>query len=212
MTISPEKQYRSILEDLENVGDLSNLIVNLQSNIMFNFHLLIKAYAVAAQAHKTQRRKSDSHTPYVNHLCNVALSLVQLGKIQDVYIIIAGILHDTLEDTDIGEDVIKSTFGKRILSYIKEVTDDKSLEKAERKRLTIEHAKDLSYGAACIKLADLIDNIHSVKNDPPAGWSEERRHEYIKWALIVVENLKPIIESQQKDSKLLECFYDMARS
>ena len=52
----------------------------------------------------------------------------------------AAILHDTLEDTQTTPAELRDAFGDRIASIVEEVTDDKNLPKAERKRLQIEHA------------------------------------------------------------------------
>ena len=73
---------------------------------------------------------------------------------------------------------------------MEEVTDDKSLPKAERKRLQIEHAPSLSEGAKQIKLADKIANIFDVAFAPAPDWSLERRREYLDWAENVVAGLR----------------------
>ncbi|NDE55134.1 MAG: phosphohydrolase, partial [Actinobacteria bacterium] len=67
-----------------------------------------------------------------------------------------------------------------------EVTDDKSLEKNERKRLQIEHASHKSPGAALIKLADKISNVRDVGVSPPSHWDIQRRVDYLDWASAVV--------------------------
>ena len=73
---------------------------------------------------------------------------------------------------------------------VEEVTDDKALPKAERKRLQIEHAAGISDGAKLVKLADKICNLRDVVAHPPAGWSLERRREYFDWAKRVVDRLR----------------------
>ncbi len=69
---------------------------------------------------------------------------------------------------------------------VAEVTDDKLLPKAERKRLQIEHAAHASPGARIIKLADKTSNLRALASSPPADWSVERRAEYLAWAQQVV--------------------------
>jgi len=66
------------------------------------------------------------------------------------------------------------------------VTDDKSLPKAERKRLQVEHAPGLSHGAKLIKLGDRICNVRDVAASPPLGWSRPRRVDYLCWSRQVV--------------------------
>lgn len=75
--------------------------------------------------------------------CNVVFSLgvaeilTDEGNVQDVEVIQAAILHDTVEDTDTSFDEIEAEFGVNVCQLVKEVTDDKSLPKAERKRLQV---------------------------------------------------------------------------
>jgi guanosine-3',5'-bis(diphosphate) 3'-pyrophosphohydrolase len=73
---------------------------------------------------------------------------------------------------------------------VEEVSDDKALPKAERKRLQIEHAPSLSEGAKQIKLADKIVNISDVAFAPAPDWSLERRREYLDWAASVVAGVR----------------------
>jgi len=75
---------------------------------------------------------------------------------------------------------------------VQEVTDDKALDKAERKRLQVEHASHLSSRAKLVKLADKICNVRDVASTPPAEWSLERRQEYFDWAKQVVDGLRGI--------------------
>jgi guanosine-3',5'-bis(diphosphate) 3'-pyrophosphohydrolase len=70
-----------------------------------------------------------------------------------------------------------------------EVTDDKSLPKAERKRLQIVNAPKKSARAQMIKLADKISNLRAIRNSPPVDWTEERKVEYFDWARQVVDGL-----------------------
>jgi guanosine-3',5'-bis(diphosphate) 3'-pyrophosphohydrolase len=73
---------------------------------------------------------------------------------------------------------------------VQEVTDDKTLPKAERKRLQIEHAPHLSLRAKQIKLADKAANVQSVTRTPPANWPLKRRVEYLDWTEQVVAGLR----------------------
>src|SRR5207237_10911356 len=73
---------------------------------------------------------------------------------------------------------LEAAFGAEVRRVVEEVTDDKRLPKAERKRLQIEHAPHLSARARQIKPADKIANVRGVRQTPPADWSLERRQEY----------------------------------
>src|SRR5688572_8098705 len=150
----------------------------------------IKAASFSVEKHRYQKRKGDDAEPYINHPLEVARLLVNVGKIEDIDVLTVAVLHDTIEDTDTTKEEITELFGEKVCKIVLEVTDDKSLPKAERKQKQIEHAPHLSDGAKQIKLGDKISNITDVMNDPPAGWSNERRLEYIEWGEKVVAGLR----------------------
>ena len=152
--------------------------------------LLLKAVKFSADKHKTQRRKGAEGSPYINHPIDVAETLWKLGGVRDLSVIVAAILHDTVEDTDTTLSEIEEYFGPVVRSLVQEVTDDKTLPKPERKRLQIEHAPHLSTGAQQIKLADKISNVNDVAFAPPAHWPHQRRVDYLSWADSVVGGLR----------------------
>lgn len=165
---------------------------------MNNLHNLLRAASFAAKKHTGQTRKGDEAQPYVNHPLEVANLLSNVGKVEDFDVLIAALLHDTIEDTETTEKEINELFGETVCGYVSEVTDDKSLPKQGRKQLQVEHAPHLSTGAKLIKLADKISNITDVMNNPPAGWSIERRLEYIDWGKNVVDGLRGANEYLEK--------------
>ena len=94
---------------------------------------------------------------------------------------------------------IEALFGSEVRALVMEVSDDKSLPKAERKRLQIVHAPQASGLAKQLKLADKICNIRDVIFHPPADWSDVRRLEYVAWASAVVAGLRganPALEDE----------------
>ena len=159
---------------------------------------ILGAASFAASKHKDQTRKGNGH-PYINHPLEVANLLPRVGGVEDDDVIIAGLLHDTVEDTDATFDELREKFGAAVAGYVREVTDDKSLPKAERKRLQVEHAPHLSPEAKQIKLADKISNISDVTENPPEGWDLQRRREYVDWGEKVVAGLRganPALEAR----------------
>jgi guanosine-3',5'-bis(diphosphate) 3'-pyrophosphohydrolase len=82
-----------------------------------------------------------------------------------------------------------------------EVTDDKSLPKAERKRLQVVNAPHKSRAARQIKLADKANNVRDLTLTPPASWSLERKREYLDWTEQVVNGLRG-------PNPELEAYYD----
>lgn len=133
--------------------------------------LFMKCVQFAAHKHKDQRRKNPLMTPYINHPINVASILANEGNIKDEEVIMAASLHDTVEDTDTTFEEIDEHFGTTVGGIVREVTDDKNLEKQERKRLQIEHAATASYKAKLVKLADKLDNLRDLLEIAPTGWS-----------------------------------------
>lgn len=161
---------------------------------MNNLPKLLQAISFAAKKHGFQRRKGTNDEPYINHPLEVANLIANVGKVESIDILIAAVLHDTIEDTETSAEEITNLFGAQVCGMVLEVTDDKSLPKAVRKQRQIEHAPHLSDGAKVIKLADKISNIRDVAENPPADWSGERRLEYVEWGAEVVAGLRGINE------------------
>ena len=147
---------------------------------------LLKAIEFASRKHSTQRRKNKEASPYINSPIAVAHLLADAGGITDLVTLMAAVLHDTIEDTETTPAELDEQFGEMVRKVVEEMTDDKSLAKAERKRLQIEHAPRLSRRAKAIKLADKIANVQDVVDNPPASWPVARRIEYLDWTEKVV--------------------------
>jgi len=77
-----------------------------------------------------------------------------------------------------------------VAKLVAEVTDDKSLPKAERKRLQVETMPRKSARAQFLKIADKTSNLRSLVSSPPAGWSKARLLEYIEWAEAVASQAR----------------------
>ena len=152
--------------------------------------LLIRAAVFAAHKHRDQRRKDAAASPYINHPLALADVLANEGGIEDADVLCAALLHDTIEDTETTAEELHREFGSKITSIVLEVTDDKSLPKAERKRLQIEHAEHASHEARLVKLADKICNLRDILSSPPANWPPERKRQYFDWASQVVDQVR----------------------
>jgi GTP diphosphokinase / guanosine-3',5'-bis(diphosphate) 3'-diphosphatase len=152
--------------------------------------IILKAVKFAAHKHKRQRRKGRDALPYINHPIDVAELLWRVGQVRDVNTLVAALLHDTIEDTNTTAANIEAEFGREVAGLVLEVSDDKTLPSSRRKQLQIEHAPHLSNGAKQIKLADKINNVCDISYAPPAGWSLQRRIEYLNWAERVVAGLR----------------------
>ncbi len=126
----------------------------------------------------------------MNHLLEVASLVADATGGADPELVIAALLHDAIEDQEVPSDLIAREFGDRVAAIVAEVTDDKSLDKAERKRLQVEHATKKSDAAKLIKLADKTSNVRAIAFAPSPDWSVKRRLEYIDWAKKVVRGLR----------------------
>jgi guanosine-3',5'-bis(diphosphate) 3'-pyrophosphohydrolase len=150
---------------------------------------VLKAAHFAAARHSEQRRKGATAEPYVNHLLEVAELVASALAEPDTNLVIAALLHDTIEDVGVTKEELSEIFGPDVASLVLEVTDDKSLPKQERKRLQIVQAPKKSVRAQVIKLADKISNLRAILASPPTDWSVQRQREYFEWAKQVVDAL-----------------------
>lgn len=151
--------------------------------------LLLDAVAFAAEKHRHQRRKDAHASPYINHPIALA-NLLKREGVDDVAVLCAALLHDTIEDTRTTPEELRTRFGELVTTIVLEVTDDKTLPKAERKRLQVQHAGSASERAKLVKLADKICNVYDMVVAPPADWPVERKREYLAWARAVVDELR----------------------
>ena len=153
---------------------------------------LLAAIAFAAHKHRDQRRKDAAASPYINHPIALAHLLATTGGVDDIVVLQAAILHDTVEDTETTYEELVQRFGGAVADVVAEVTDDKALPKTRRKELQVEHAPHKSREAALVKLADKTCNLLDVAHSPPAEWPLARRQDYFDWAKKVVDGLPPV--------------------
>src|ERR1700722_9371920 len=141
---------------------------------------ILEAFEFAVQAHGFQKRKYTNE-PYVAHPIRVAQMVadtIQYRSDEDV--IIAALLHDTVEDTSVTPNQIADHFGWRVWTFVGELTDEplSSGNRKQRKELDNARLANASGAAQTIKCADTIDNTDSiVDNDPGFGprYIEEKR-------------------------------------
>ena len=157
--------------------------------------LILRAATFAARVHATHKRKGAAGEPYVNHVLEVAGILAANGA--PIEAVIAGLLHDTVEDSDrdpepITHERLVAEFGETVAGIVAEATDDKSLPKEVRKALQIRHAATRTEAAKQLKLADKISNLRAITAAPPANWDHGRRVEYVGWAGRVAAGLKGV--------------------
>lgn len=149
---------------------------------------LLKATLFATAKHGNQKRKNSAQDPYITHPIRVSMIIASLGHSGDnLALMQAGLLHDTVEDTNTTFEEIEREFGPVVRALVAEHTDDKTLAKEERKRQQILHASKLSADARILVLSDKIANLEDLLLQPngegaPVGWTVERIQNYVAWA------------------------------
>jgi (p)ppGpp synthase/HD superfamily hydrolase len=151
-----------------------------RARINLNIH---EAIIFATQKHTGQVRKGTD-IPYIVHPMEVMQILTE-GKCAEE-VIIAGILHDTLEDTNTTPEEIRKKFGKQILEIVASETEDKSRTWKERKKVAIDHIKTSSIESKLVCCADKLSNMRSTYADLKSignkVWERfNAKKESIKW-------------------------------
>ena len=152
-----DNRYRKLIEKIKKY------------NTSCDFALLDKAYALSKKAHDGQMRESGD--PYIRHPLEVAHILADLEL--DCTTITAGLLHDTVEDTNCTYEEIREEFGEDTAILVDGVTKldkipytTKEEQQAENlRKMFMAMAKDIR--VILIKLADRLHNMHTLKSMPP---------------------------------------------
>lgn len=164
----------------------SPVLVSASASDLARIHA---AARFAAIRHADHRRKDARQQPYINHLIEVAELLSRAVGDSDPDLIMAGYLHDTIEDVGVTYDQLVAMFNEDVATLVREVTDNKNLSREDRKRIQVERAATISRRGQWLKLADKISNVRSMIDSPPAAWPRERRLDYVTWAGKVVAAL-----------------------
>ena len=145
---------------------------------------VFEAVVFAAKAHASQYRKSTK-IPYLVHPLGVATLLIGYGCSDDL--VVAGLLHDVIEDTPVKASEIQKHFGKTVVDLVKAASEpDKSAPWEQRKTHTIEFLKTAPTEVLIISCADKLNNIQSILKDLEKqgenAWSRfNRPKEKQKW-------------------------------
>ena len=177
------------IEEFQTPGTLyEELIIRVRKyHPSTDISLIQKAYRIAYDAHKGQARKSGE--PYIIHPLCVAIILADLEL--DKETIVAGLLHDVVEDTIMTDDEIKEEFGQDVALLVDGVTkleklnfhgehgnQDRDAEKLERqaenlRKMFLAMAKDIR--VILIKLADRLQNMRTLQHMRPQKQQEIER-------------------------------------
>ncbi len=149
------------------------------------------AFRLACEAHKNQMRSNGA--PYVTHPLRVALVLLNEWEVRDGDVLVAALLHDTVEDTAVSLQEIEDRFGERAKDLVDYLTKPEVQEGEEKAERTASYYARLGTGpkeARLIKMADRVDNLRDMLT---ARWTEEKKRAYVSEAL---ETILPLGEAE----------------
>ncbi len=124
--------------------------------------MIHKAIEFAVLKHATQKRKGTD-IPYIVHPIEVMQILSENGCKEDV--VIAGLLHDTVEDTGTSINEIKQNFGDVVANIVAFESEDKSKTWEQRKQATIDRLSKSDFNQTICCLADKLSNIRAIYSD-----------------------------------------------
>lgn len=146
-------------------------------------HRLQEAINEASRLHRDQIRKDNLKTPYISHVVGVMILLSAATHDEDV--LIAGLLHDVLEDTDYSFEELEEKFGKRVASIVLGVTEENKMNNVhmswkEEKDHYLEKVRTGLDESVMVSLADktqnmrsLIEMIHNEKGGKLTGFGSD---------------------------------------
>ena len=147
---------------------------------------LIFALDFAARKHRDQRRKDVDASPYINHPIALANVLANEAGVDEEDVLIAAILHDTLEDTSTTYDELEREFGTKIAKAVHALTKNTDLPKEQQMKDSLKRIKSMSPEVWAVKLADRITNLQP----PPPHWDNDRKIRYREEAGLILSELK----------------------
>lgn len=174
----PEELYNKLVKIVQE-NKLFNNVTNLE-----------KAYYLACFAHEGQKRKSGED--YVTHSINVAVILAEMEA--DEEIIIAGLLHDIIEEkTTVTLKMVEDILGVTVSGIIENITRvyDSSIE--------IKEEDDFYYSVSLIRLADRLHNMRTLKFTEPEKWKEKARETIEMFSPIAAKLNKSKLKAELDD-------------
>jgi guanosine-3',5'-bis(diphosphate) 3'-pyrophosphohydrolase len=149
-----------------------------------NYARLLQAATFAARAHRQQLRK-DGLTPYVSHPFRVCMIVRDLFGFDEPHMLMAALLHDTIEDTNTDYDDLAAVFGPEVAGWAAALSKDKRLPEPRRERAYLRALRAAPWQVQVCKLADVLDNLLDI-----SGLPSERRAHHLERATMYYEGLR----------------------
>jgi GTP pyrophosphokinase len=160
----------------------------------FDADYLERVLRAAWKAHEGQKRKDGA--PYIVHPLRVGISVAEELGSKDQDLVAAGLLHDTVEDTDLGLDDVERLGGPRLRELVSLLTKPGIEDKKELDRVYFSRLRAGDPGASVVKCADRIDNLRDMAR---SGWSLEKKKAYLAEAR---EKILPVAREKAPDAAL----------
>ena len=155
--------------------------------------LIMKAYNLAAEKHKDQKRGSGE--PYIIHPLNVAYILASIGM--DDNTLCAALLHDVVEDTDVTGKDLTDMFGEEISEMVAGVTKLSTIQFATLEETQVENYRRMFLAMGkdirviLIKLADRLHNMRTLKLIL-SGWQSVGLVVFFMLFFLIIYHLNPV--------------------
>lgn len=154
------------MNDVVHYQDFDELLYLVdKSNVKYNKRKIKKAYEFANLSHGDQRRVSG--VPFILHPTSVACIVVEMGM--DTDSVVAALLHDTVEDTDVTLEQVRDGFGEEVMNLVDGLTKISKIEYTDREERQAENVRKMLIAMSndirviIVKLADRVHNMRTIE-------------------------------------------------
>lgn len=180
-------------------GTLERLVHDWTQAKTTHLPKLLEGVDFAVAKHHGQVRNHAESVPYVVHPLRVALLLWEEAGIHDEDLLLAALLHDTLEDTATTPEEIGAKFGPRVQKLVQELTEKPNATGEDE----VKSAKAMSKEAKTIKLGDRTHNLRDLIDHPPKVWHTDKVHRFLDRSadlLIALQGVNPVLEKAYREA------------
>lgn len=206
-----ETTLSKVRADLEETCDTNSEVLSLYDQLVVliasemdkeDQEKLGQAILFAAKKHQGKNRQHSHQEPYICYPLTVTHTMMLEGKVRDVDVLIAAVLHDTAPNKEVAVlQEIESVFGSKVAHLVEELSAYPVSAKKQKQDALLSHAQDQSELAAQVQLGVLLYSVQELIDNPPAQWTQEQKDHYVAFAEAVMQKLP---ESQPAMGQALE--------